>query len=358
MKRTRAMLLLGLVAALLGSGGCADRSLDGQPTGADLHLTACSVPIGSFDTVELTLTAGDGSHDMYSYPAGGVTLPTALRFTIPPSLAGTFDLLVIARQGAVEVARGELTGQRIVAAELQQLTVCLGPAGPVDGGTDAGDGTGPDGAVAPHSFAFPGGGTYATPFNIALASDDPLNHHVVRYTTDGSAPSSGSAVAPLGSGVSFTPGTPVHFYAEGIEPPANFHSETYLVDSAEKGRVAFIPDAISIAGGGPLAVLTGADAPIPAVVSYQVWNPPGGGDVLQIIVAVGGEPTGCLYNAVAPAFPGDTTTENVSLNVPTAPGRYPIEAVLDPDFGCSQAMASFRNISGNSRRTIGLLIVQ
>lgn len=156
--------------------------------------------------------------------------------------------------------------------------------------------------------------------------------------------------------MSFVSDVPVRFFAAeaaGAEPE---NSETYVVDpvrQTDRNDMLLQPADF----GGIQAVATVAPGTsLDGVVPLQVWAR-GACPlcILQIVYGLDGTPLGCLVDGEPHPWPGVGLDGAMSLTAPGTPGTYFVEAELEAQYNCADAMLLF---DGFERRRIGVVIVR
>ncbi len=234
---------------------------------------------------------------------------------------------------------------------------CLSkPDRPADN-DDAGD------ATSPHVFSSPGpaaaiyNSSYAEPFSITLAADDPAT--MIYYTTDGSVPGLASthAMTPI-TGIQVSSSLVISYFGSNGSA-STIVTETFSVATSSQVAAGYMVTNTNLTGTSPV-VFAAPGQTFNASADIQVWVQSSCASCsAQLVYGVDTTDQGCLFDGTPGVYPGNTqNTKAFAVTAPTTPGVYEVRVAHIEELSCSIAMSRMALATRPTLARIGVLVVR
>jgi hypothetical protein len=196
---------------------------------------------------------------------------------------------------------------------------------------------------------------YARPL---IYTVDSLLPSTIRFTTDGSTPSSSSTSKASPADLGIIGDASLHWYADTGVREATTHSFDAIVDTGLQSYYGYLVDAVKLNGKGPVAVVS-PGATVSGTANIQIWSAPGcPGCRLQLLYGVESSPTACFYDYSPGAYPGHSgTAVAFTVTAPSTAGTYRVDVTYQAELSCADALAK-NGLNARPTEIVGWIVVK
>lgn len=198
-------------------------------------------------------------------------------------------------------------------------------------------------------------GAFAKGIDWTIASEAPAT---IRYTTDGSAPTSTSAggASPVTFFIATTATTLTWISDTGAkEAPQTFGVK---IDTTLQSKYGYVVEDLTLDGKSPVVVVS-PGAVLSGGAKIQAWVSTGcPGCRQQLVYGIGSTAAGCLYDWSPGVWPGASGTASTSLTAPSTPGTYKVRVAFALQLKCSDALTTANPLGVQPTTEVGVIVVK
>jgi hypothetical protein len=198
-------------------------------------------------------------------------------------------------------------------------------------------------------------GAFVRAIDWTIASEAPST---IRYTTDGSAPTSTSVggASPVTFPVSAS-GTDVKWLSDDGATEA-VQTFRVMIDSTLQTKYGYVVEDLTLDGTSPVVVVS-PGASLAGGAKYQAWVSTGCPLCRQqIVYGIESTPAGCLYDYSPSTWPGQSGTGTIALTAPSTPGTYKVRVAFALQLSCSDALTTANPLGVEPTTEVGIIVVK